>query len=131
MDGEYVRIVGEELAGGTGKCRRCPPYRLEVAASTLTLRNGVFLIENEVISPKAIDWKSVGHFTVDGDRVTLFNDPNCPTTRGTYRWTVRHDVLTLDVVEDDCAFGGLRWRYLERLPWTRTSSEGDAGSRSA
>lgn len=132
VDGDYVRVIDDDLAGAPGKCRRCPPYRLEVAASTLRLHDGVFLIENEVISPKAIDWKSVGHFSVDGDELTIFNDPNCPTTRGTYGWTIRENVLTLEVIDDQCAFGGLRWKYLQRAPWAATSSEtGRPGSRSA
>jgi hypothetical protein len=86
--------------------------------STLSLRGGVFRITNEVREAGAIDWRSVGHYTVSGDEIVLFNDPNCPQTRGTYRWALTGSLLTLQVVDDDCAFGGLRWRYLTALPWS-------------
>lgn len=119
LDGTYARHIGPAEAGGAGKCRRCPPYRMEESDQTLSFERGIFRISNEIFDPKSIDWKSVGHFMVDGDTVTLFNDPNCPTTRGTYRWRVPGGTLTLEVVDDPCAFGGLRWRYLTRLPWVR------------
>jgi hypothetical protein len=120
-DGTYSRTVTEKGAGGAGPCRRCPPYRLEVAMSTLSLQAGVFRITNEVREAGAIDWRSVGHYTVSEDKIVLFNDPNCPQARGTYTWTATGALLTFKVVDDDCAFGGLRWRYLTALPWTVVS----------
>jgi hypothetical protein len=116
-DGTYERTVTEKEAGGLGPCRRCPPYRLEIGTSTLSLQKGVFRITNEVEEAGAIDWRSVGHYTVSGDEIVLFNDPNCPQIRGSYRWTRAASTLTLDVIDDDCAFGGLRWRYLMAVPW--------------
>lgn len=121
-DGEYQRTVTEKEAGGLGPCRRCPPYRLEIGTATLSLHAGVFRITNEVQEAGAIDWRSVGHYTVSDDRIVFFNDPNCPQTRGTYRWSLTGSRLTLDVIEDDCAFGGLRWRYLMAVPWSVASS---------
>jgi hypothetical protein len=118
IDGEYRRSLGPDQAGGVGPCRRCPPYRLEAAESAITFDGGVFFVENEVAEEGAIDWRSIGHYTVDGDTVTLFNDPNCPQTRGTYRWALANGSLTLEVVDDDCAFGGLRHRYLTASAWT-------------
>jgi hypothetical protein len=120
-DGEYARSVTEEDAGGLGPCRRCPPYRLEIGASTLSLQAGVFRITNEVAEQGAIDWRSVGHYTVSGNQIVFFNDPNCPQTRGTYRWSVGDSRLALEVIEDECAFGGLRWRYLTAVPWSVVS----------
>jgi hypothetical protein len=120
-DGTYARSVTEKKAGGRGPCRRCPPYRLEVGTSTLSLQAGVFRITNQVREAGAIDWRSVGHYTVSGDEIVFFNDPNCPQTRGTYRWSVSGTRLTFDVIEDDCAFGGLRWRYLMASPWAVVS----------
>jgi hypothetical protein len=120
-DGIYSRTVTEKEAGGAGPCRRCPPYRLEVAMSTLSLQAGVFRIANEVREAGAIDWRSVGHYTVSGDKIVFFNDPNCPQARGTYTWTATETLLTFEVVDDGCAFGGLRWRYLTALPWTVAS----------
>lgn len=121
-DGNYTRSVTEKEAGGLGPCRRCPPYRLEVGMSTLSLQAGVFRITNEVREAGAIDWRSVGHYTVAGDEIVFFNDPNCPQTRGTYRWLVSGSELTLEVINDDCAFGGLRWRYLMAVPWSVVST---------
>lgn len=121
IDGIYARTLGPAEAGPRGPCRRCPPYRLEIADSTLTLATGVFFIENQVEEGKAIDWQSIGHYQVDGDTVVLFNDPNCPQTRGAYRWSLSGGILTLKVVEDECAFGGLRWRYLTAAPWAERS----------
>jgi hypothetical protein len=91
--------------------------------STLSLRAGVFRITNEVREAGAIDWRSVGHYTVSvsGDEIVFFNDPNCPKTRGTYRWSVTGSRLTLEVIDDECAFGGLRWRYLTAVPWSVVS----------
>ncbi len=118
VDGVYERHVGPDEAGGRGPCRRCPPYRLEEGDARLTLRGGVYLIENHVAEEGAIDWRSIGHFEVDGDTLTLFNDPNCPTTRGAYRWRLDAAALTLEAIDDDCAFGGLRVRYLTAIPWS-------------
>lgn len=121
-DGEYQRSVTDKEAGGLGPCRRCPPYRLEIGTSTLSLQAGVFRITNEVQEEGAIDWRSVGHYTVSDGQIVFFNDPNCPQTRGSYRWSLAGSHLTLDVIEDDCAFGGLRWRYLMAVPWSAASS---------
>ena len=90
--------------------------------STLSLQAGVFRIANEVRESGAIDWRSVGHYTVSGDEIVFFNDPNCPQTRGTYRWSVNGSALAFDVIDDDCAFGGLRWRYLMAVPWSVAST---------
>jgi hypothetical protein len=122
VDGTYERSVTATEAGPRGRCRRCPPYRLEEGTSTLSLQEGVFRITNEVLEAGAIDWRSVGHFAVSGDEIVLFNDPNCPQTRGTYRWTLTESLLTLEVVDDDCAFGGLRWRYLGAVPWSMVTN---------
>lgn len=121
VDGTYTRSVTEKEAGGLGPCRRCPPYRLEIGMSTLSLQAGVFRITNEVREAGAIDWGSVGHYTVTGDEIVFFNDPNCPQTPGKYRLEVNGSLLSLQVIEDDCAFGGLRWRYLMALPWADVS----------
>ena len=113
IDGTYVREVGPDLAGPAGKCVRCPPYRLELGdTNTLSLEGGVYQVTHEMS-----EWESAGHFEVNGDRVVFFNDPNCPTERGGYRWQEGAAGLTLEVVEDDCAFGGLRARYLSATAW--------------
>ena len=118
LDGVYERPVTEAIAGPPGKCTRCPPYRMELGqVNYLVFDRGVFRVVHE-----PGEWRNVGHAEVDGDTVTLFNDPNCTSTRGTYRWRLAGDVLTLEVVEDDCAFGGLRSRYLTATTWTRSGA---------
>ena len=113
LDGEYRREVTARIAGHTGKCRRCPPYRMELGQTNrLLLEDGVFRVVHE-----PGEFRSVGHFAVDGDTVTFINDPNCPTTRGTYRWRLDGNALTFELVQDDCAFGELRSRYLTATPW--------------
>lgn len=114
VDGVYERAVPEEAAGPVGKCRRCPPYRLELGdTNTLRLDQGVFMVAHALT-----DWESAGHYIVDDGRIELFNDPNCPNERGVYAFTLESGVLTLDLIEDRCAFGGLRARYLGAAPWS-------------
>ncbi len=111
VDGVYRR---DYPAGGDPiPCRRCAPYRLDSGESVLTLREGRFGVDHP-----ASAFRSGGHYFVDGPRLILINDPNCPRTRGVYHWTLRGGALTLEVVEDDCAFDLLRARYLSAAPWT-------------
>lgn len=115
IDGTYERAVPDAAAGPVGKCRRCPPYRLELGdTNTLRLDAGVFTVAHALT-----DWKNAGHYVLDGDRIELFNDPNCPKERGVYAFTLEGGTLTLEVVEDRCAFGGLRARYLTATSWPR------------
>jgi hypothetical protein len=111
LDGTYTRTVTADVLGAPGHCRRCPPYRLAEGPERMTLERGVFHIE------QAGGHLTVGHFQVAGDRITLFNDPNCPQARGTYRWAEGGGNLRFELVSDDCAFGNLRARYLMALPW--------------
>lgn len=111
LDGIYVRTITRDLLGPPGKCVRCPPYRLAEGDERLSLDRGAFRIS------QGGGHLTVGHFEVSGRTITFFNDPNCPTARGTYRWTIQGSALSLVLVEDDCAFGNLRSRYLTALPW--------------
>lgn len=110
-----MREIGPDVAGPVGKCTRCPPYRLELGdRNTLVLHHGVFRVRHD-----ATTWESAGHYLVEGGRVTFFNDPNCPTVRGVYRWREAGGALSLATVDDDCAFDGLRERYLTATAWSR------------
>lgn len=115
LDGLYSRRVTPDVVGGPGRCRRCPPYRLEVGEETLTLNHGVFRVHHD-----RAGYLGLGHYEVDGARITFFNDPSCPKERGVYAWSVREGELTLRVLEDPCAFADLRIRHLTALPWRRT-----------
>jgi hypothetical protein len=116
LDGTYTRENGRDVVGGSGKCRRCPPYRLALGEDVLDLERGVFRV-----SHRGIGYLAVGHFVVSGGEITFFNDPNCSAERGTYAWSLQEDVLRLEVVEDDCAFGDVRVRYLTAAPWSRST----------
>jgi len=116
LDGTYVRAVPDEAAGPVGKCRRCPPYRLERGdTNTLTIEGGVFRVSHELT-----DWESAGHVFVEEDAVRLINDPNCSRATGEYAFRVGGDELTFELIADDCAYVGLRSRYLTAAPWVRT-----------
>lgn len=128
IDGIYARIVAAEVVGGAGDCRRCPPYRLAVGEDILGFEKGVF----EVFQ-WGTGYLSVGHYTTDGSALTLFNDPNCPQDRGTYRLVATDERWSFSVVEDSCAYDHVRSRFLTSVPWMRieppdgmyTSADGD------
>ena len=110
VDGTYER----NLPDGSKPipCRRCAPFRLDRGRAVLELAEGRYHLNHE-----AADFRTYGHYLVSGDRLELFNDPNCPETRGLYRWTRASGELTLDVVRDPCPFDLLRARYLTAAPW--------------
>lgn len=116
IDGVYRREVPDEVAGPVGKCRRCPPYRLELGdTNTLVIQEGAFVVRHTLT-----EWENFGHLLVEGDRATFLNDPNCLSMRGEYRWRLEGDRLFFEVLADECPFGGLRRTYLTAAPWTRT-----------
>jgi hypothetical protein len=111
VDGTYGR--NHRQGSDPIPCARCAPYRLDRGQATLRLDAGRFEIEHP-----GSRFRSVGHYVVEGDRLVLFNDPNCPEVRGTYRWAANGDTLSLDAVDDPCAFDLLRARYFSASPWT-------------
>lgn len=116
LDGEFRREVPDEVTEPVGKCRRCPPYRLELGdTNTLVIEEGAFLLRHALT-----EWENFGHVVIEGDRATFFNDPNCLSMRGEYRWRLEGDRLSFEVLEDECPYSGLRRKYLTAAPWTRT-----------
>lgn len=110
LDGLYHRnyLQGSEPI----PCRRCAPFRLDRGDATLEMRRGRYYVIHELA-----DFTTRGHYVIQGDRLELFNDPNCPETRGEYTWALEGDSLTLEAIEDPCAFDLLRARYLSAAPW--------------
>jgi hypothetical protein len=53
---------------------------------------------------------------VEGDRLYLFNDPNCPEVTGIYRWRIQERRLVLTTVSDSCSIK-LRAANLSSMPW--------------
>lgn len=109
LDGTYVRV--DPRPGERAPCRRCPPYPPEGGTWRLQLDRGVFRVLHERTA-----WRSLGSFTLNGERITFFNDPHCIEARGSYTWGLEAGALRLQVVEDLCG-KDLRARGLAAQLW--------------
>ena len=117
VDGKYVRAIGDDLAGASGKCVRCPPYRLQPGTDILTLDRGRFFMEHDPPGSR-----SSGHFWVEENRLRLVNDANCIGMEGLYEWNLSGGRLRLEAVEDECPFTRLRQRFLMAKDWRATEA---------
>ncbi len=115
LDGIYTRDV--KFEGTPTPCRRCAPYRAEGGFWTLILDAGAFRV-----SHSATDFQGVGSFTISGDQLVLFNDPNCHEYAGQYSWALDGRSLVLRAVADECAFG-LREKNLAAGVWIKQADE--------
>jgi len=114
--------AAESLAGSYAKldpswpqwwlCRRCADYRPAGGLWHLTLADGRLEIGYDLTG-----WTSSADYAVEGDQLTLSNDPYCPQETGLYQWKMEPDGLRLTARDDGCAFG-LRAQNLGRQPWT-------------
>lgn len=95
LDGTYVRV--DPRPGERAGCRRCPPYPPEGGIWRLKLESGIFRVFH-----KRTTWRSLGSFTLDGQRITFFNDPHCIEAYGTYVWNLEAGALRFQVIEDSC-----------------------------
>jgi hypothetical protein len=77
----------------------------------LHLDKGVFRVFHE-----RTGWRTLGSFTVSGNRVEFFNDPHCIEDTGTYIWKLEEVSLTLEVIQDACG-EGLRTGNLIAHTW--------------
>jgi len=116
LDGVYQRAL--PVKGTPVPCRRCAPYRAEGGTWTLQLTAGAFGVSHD-ITP----FRGVGSFTVSGEQITFFNDPNCMQDSGIYRWRRDGRSLLLEEVADPCAFG-LRARNLTAGRWVAVELQG-------
>lgn len=113
IDGEYLRAAPTDTYTGTrAACRRCPPYPVDRGISTLVFDRGRYQIIH--LEPA---YRSFGHFEIDDDTLTVWNDPECSDVRGTYRIEREGAQLRLEVIEDGCGFGR-RGNDLTALTWT-------------
>ncbi|MCP4541914.1 MAG: hypothetical protein GY832_32695 [Chloroflexi bacterium] len=102
VDGTYAKFDPRE--GTRPFCIRCMPYPAEGGVWLLQLDKGIF----RIFSKRSLNgWHSMGSFTASDDQITLFNDPNCHDTIGTYAWKLEEGQLAIDVIQDECADG---WR---------------------
>lgn len=101
IDGTYMRILTLEDTDGLlpFRCLRCPPYFPNAGVSTLAMSRGNYWVNHQLSG-----FRALGMYTVDGDRVTFFNDPWCPQEHGTYRWSVKDEELLLDPISSTCPY---------------------------
>jgi hypothetical protein len=109
LDATYVKI-NPRLATPF-PCKRCPDYALEGGLWKLSLSQGTFRIYYTMNG-----WRSLGSYTVSGDRIYLFNDPYCNWETGVYTWKLEDGALSLSEVNDPCS-QGLRAANLIDQPW--------------
>lgn len=117
IDGTYLRIVSLDDVGGPVvglpyRCLRCIPYRIDPGLTTLIFYEGRYFLHHYLSG-----FKALGHYTVDGGRIRLFNDPNCSGTPGIYRWKLDGRNLTFQVIDDPCPFEDERSRDLTTQSW--------------
>lgn len=109
LDATYVKINPRRAT--PFPCRRCPDYALEGGLWKLSLDKGTFRILYTMNG-----WRSLGSYSVIGDRIYFFNDPYCHLETGVYEWKLEDGVLTLTEVDDPCS-QGLRASNLIDQPW--------------
>ncbi|HET6712850.1 MAG TPA: hypothetical protein VFI59_03980 [Actinomycetota bacterium] len=119
VDGFYMRIFTIEEMGGPElgmpyHCLRCVPYSVDAGVQTLLLHQGRFYLEHQLN-----EFRALGHYVVDGDRIAFFNDVNCSQTRGEYTWNLEHRRLSFEVIDDPCPFVDERSHDLTLEPWSR------------
>ena len=109
LDGIYVRF--DPRTDERPPCRRCPPYPPEGGVWKVEFDQGIF----RVFHPRT-GWRTLGSFAVEGDRVTLFNDPQCHLAVGEYTWQRDEAGLRFDLIADDCELG-TRPKNFTAGPW--------------
>ena len=109
LDGSYTKIDPEKST--PVPCIRCPDYLPEGGIWKLSFERGVYRLYHPITG-----WRAIASFTVSGDQLLLFNDPNCPDVVGRYTWRLAAGVLTLAAVDDPCSIG-LRADNLGMQPW--------------
>jgi len=121
IDGTYLRVltiddVGGALVGLPYRCLRCIPFRKDAGLSTLIFFEGRYFLEHQISG-----FRASGHYAVDGGTLTLYNDANCSSMEGTYRWTRSDGELSLRAIDDPCPFDDLRTADLEFRPWVKVN----------
>ena len=109
IDATYVKI-NPRLATPF-PCKRCPDYALEGGLWKLSLSKGIFRIYYTVNG-----WRSLGSYTVSGDKITFFNDPYCNWDTGVYKWKLEEGILTFTEVDDPCSQGLRAANFIDQ-PW--------------
>jgi len=116
LDGTYAKI--DQSPPQFWTCYRCADYRPMGGIWRLQFEEGVMRIFYQITN-----WKSIASFTVEGNRLKIFNDPFCPQDVGEYEWELEDGRLVLKVVEDGCAFD-LRKANLINQSWISCATDG-------
>jgi hypothetical protein len=109
LDGTFVKR--EPQVGTPVPCRRCPDYLPEGGLWKLNLDKGVF----RIFHPDS-GWRSLGSFTVSGNRFAVFNDPACIDQIGLYEWMLEEGELAFKLIRDACQVDR-RARSFARRAW--------------
>lgn len=109
LDGLYSKI--DSSPPQWWRCYRCADYRPAGGIWRLQFKESVMRIYYEVTG-----WRTIASFTTADDRLFIFNDPFCPEDVGEYIWQLVDGQLTLETVNDHCAFD-LRAENLSLQPW--------------
>jgi hypothetical protein len=109
LDGTYTKLDPKKEP--QVPCRRCPDYVPEGGIWKIQFDKGVFRIIH-----LSSGWKSIASFTLEGDRLFLFNDPVCHEITGSYAWKAEGGQIVFRAIEDECAIR-LRAMNLTKQPW--------------
>ncbi len=118
LDGTYAKIDPSQPQWWL--CRRCADYRPSGGIWKLQFDQGIMRIYYEVTG-----WKTIASYTVDGDHLTIFNDPYCRDEVGTYSWKIEAGDLELETIRDTCSFD-LRGENLGGQNWSACPPENES-----
>jgi hypothetical protein len=93
------------------RCARCADFMLAGGNWRLMLHQGTMRMYYEVTG-----FSTVASYSIDGNRLDLFNDPHCPYEIGQYTWSLENRSLRFSEVQDSCAIH-LRAENLTHQPW--------------
>ena len=115
LDGMYAKV--DQSPPQYWTCYRCADYRPEGGIWKLQFDKGVMRIFYQITN-----WKSIASFTVEENRLKIFNDPFCPHDVGEYEWSMLDGNLSLKEIGDGCAFD-LREENLTKQSWLACTAE--------
>lgn len=108
LDGIYGRL--DNSPPQWWRCLRCAEYRPAGGFWRMQLDRGIVRLLYTLN-----DWRTVAQFRIEGDKLFIFNDLVC-RQEGEYKWALADGALSLEVIEDPCAFE-LRGRNLSQASW--------------
>lgn len=116
LDGTYAKV--DLSPPQFWMCYRCADYRPEGGPWRIQFDKGVMRIFYTITN-----WKSIASFTVEENRLKIFNDPYCPHDIGEYEWATQNGSLSLKTIHDSCAFD-LRQENLMKQSWLACTADG-------